>query len=306
MYITNEKRTAAEKVLIDNGIDRDEAATVLQALGYVLLDTELYDERVHEEYIDVFPQVDAEDLFFMTVPCKEKDHEKLYAAVAKLLSKLDTWYGDTDQDTDEWAVEFALWSRMLLLPLSNEENSPTLGVMLNPEKLDISDPEQEDCLLGFIAAVGGNERAATYKTLRGRIQDIKKAWCEETGDELFFLYRLNSDVEDGTEAQDDSEAPQEAPAAQMSTFEAETPVGTIIVEKFGSDATPGIAIDFKRKGDTVADPVAIINYDDCSVPGADHNKPEMDMRICLWQNNSESYTNSIRLSHLSKPYTSED
>ena len=70
MYITNEKRTAAEKVLIDNGIDRDEAATVLQALGYVLLDTELYDERVHEEYIDVFPQVDAEDLFFMTVPCK--------------------------------------------------------------------------------------------------------------------------------------------------------------------------------------------------------------------------------------------
>jgi len=210
MYITNEKRTAAEKVLIDNGIDRDEAATVLQALGYVLLDTELYDERVHEEYIDVFPQVDAEDLFFMTVPCKEKDHEKLYAAVAKLLSKLDTWYGDTDQDTDEWAVEFALWSRMLLLPLSNEENSPTLGVMLNPEKLDISDPEQEDCLLGFIAAVGGNERAATYKTLRGRIQDIKKAWCEETGDELFFLYRLNSDGEDGTEAQDDSEAPQEA------------------------------------------------------------------------------------------------
>lgn len=305
MYITNEKRTAAEKVLIDNGIDRDEAATVLQALGYVLLDTELYDERVHEEYIDVFPQVDAEDLFFMTVPCKEKDHEKLYAAVAKLLSKLDTWYGDTDQDTDEWAVEFALWSRMLLLPLSNEENSPTLGVMLNPEKLDISDPEQEDCLLGFIAAVGGNERAATYKTLRGRIQDIKKAWCEETGDELFFLYRLNSDGEDGTEAQDDSEAPQEAPAAQMSTFEAETPVGTIIVEKFGSDATPGITIDFKRKDDDVADPVAIINYDDCSAPGA-ADKPEMDMRICLWRNNSESYTDSIRLSHLSKPYPAED
>ena len=305
MYITNEKRTAAEKVLIDNSIDRDEAATVLQALGYVLLDTELYDERVHEEYIDVFPQVDAEDLFFMTVPCKEKDHEKLYAAVAKLLSKLDTWYGDTDQDTDEWAVEFALWSRMLLLPLSNEENSPTLGVMLNPEKLDISDPEQEDCLLGFIAAVGGNERAATYKTLRGRIQDIKKAWWEETGDELFFLYRLNSDGEDGTEAQDASEAPQEASAAQMSTFEAETPVGTIIVEKFGSDATPGITIDFKRKDDDVADPVAIINYDDCSAPGA-ADKPEMDMRICLWRNNSESYTDSIRLSHLSKPYPAED
>ena len=305
MYITNEKRTAAEKVLIDNGIDRDEAATVLQALGYVLLDTELYEEHVHEEYLDVFPQVDAEDLFFMTVPCKEKNPEKLYTAVTKLLSKLDTWYGDTDQDTDEWAVEFALWSRMLLLPLANEENTPTLSVMLNPEKLDISGPEQEDCLLAFIAAVGGNERATTYKTLRGRIQDIKKAWWEETSDELFFLYRLDSDGEDGTEAQDASEASQEATAAQKATFEAETPVGTIIVEKFGGDATPGITIDFKRKGDTVADPVAIINYDDCSVPGA-ADKPEMDMRICLWRNNSESYTDSIRLSHLSKPYPAED
>lgn len=34
----------AEKVLIDNGIDRDEAMTVLQAIGYVLLNTELYPE----------------------------------------------------------------------------------------------------------------------------------------------------------------------------------------------------------------------------------------------------------------------
>jgi len=33
-----------EQVLIDNGIDPDEADTVLQAIGYVLLDTELYPE----------------------------------------------------------------------------------------------------------------------------------------------------------------------------------------------------------------------------------------------------------------------
>ena len=33
---------AAEKVLVDNGIEADEAPTVLQALGYALLDTELY------------------------------------------------------------------------------------------------------------------------------------------------------------------------------------------------------------------------------------------------------------------------
>ena len=32
----------AEKCLVDNGIDPDEAQTVLQAIGYILLDEELY------------------------------------------------------------------------------------------------------------------------------------------------------------------------------------------------------------------------------------------------------------------------
>ena len=31
-----------EKVLIDNGVEKDEASTVLQAIGYTLLDMELY------------------------------------------------------------------------------------------------------------------------------------------------------------------------------------------------------------------------------------------------------------------------
>ena len=37
-------RSQAEKRLIDNGIESDEAAVVLQALGYILLDEELYPE----------------------------------------------------------------------------------------------------------------------------------------------------------------------------------------------------------------------------------------------------------------------
>lgn len=40
--ITRAMIKGAEKVLVDNGIDPSEAETVLQALGYVLLDTELY------------------------------------------------------------------------------------------------------------------------------------------------------------------------------------------------------------------------------------------------------------------------
>ena len=35
----------AEQVLIDNGVEADEAGTVLQAIGYVLLDEELYPEN---------------------------------------------------------------------------------------------------------------------------------------------------------------------------------------------------------------------------------------------------------------------
>lgn len=35
-------REKAEKVLIDNGIDPEEVETVLQAIGYALLDKELY------------------------------------------------------------------------------------------------------------------------------------------------------------------------------------------------------------------------------------------------------------------------
>lgn len=42
--ITAEKTKSAEQCLIDNGIEPDEAGTVLQALGYILLDSELYPE----------------------------------------------------------------------------------------------------------------------------------------------------------------------------------------------------------------------------------------------------------------------
>lgn len=37
-----ERIKSAEKCLIDNGIEPDEAEIVLQALGYILLDTDLY------------------------------------------------------------------------------------------------------------------------------------------------------------------------------------------------------------------------------------------------------------------------
>ena len=40
--ITQENIQKAEQVLMDNGHDLDDAQDILQALGYVLLDVELY------------------------------------------------------------------------------------------------------------------------------------------------------------------------------------------------------------------------------------------------------------------------
>jgi len=39
----------AEQVLIDNGIEADEADTVLQAVCYALFDLELYDEEYDDD-----------------------------------------------------------------------------------------------------------------------------------------------------------------------------------------------------------------------------------------------------------------
>lgn len=49
MKIDKESIKRAEQVLIDNGIEADEASTVLQAIGYTLLDEELYPEENDED-----------------------------------------------------------------------------------------------------------------------------------------------------------------------------------------------------------------------------------------------------------------
>lgn len=41
-WLDNEDIRRSEQVLIDNGIEPDEADTVLQAIGYTLINTELY------------------------------------------------------------------------------------------------------------------------------------------------------------------------------------------------------------------------------------------------------------------------
>ena len=49
--ITPEDIKRTKQVLIDNGIEEDEADAVLQAIGYTLIDTELYPYPECEEYM---------------------------------------------------------------------------------------------------------------------------------------------------------------------------------------------------------------------------------------------------------------
>lgn len=55
-----------------------------------------------------------------------------YSAICRLLYKLDEWYGNTEQEVEEWALEYQLWARMLL-------SSNTPAIMLNPRYLLIAD-----------------------------------------------------------------------------------------------------------------------------------------------------------------------
>ena len=120
----------------------------------------------------------------MDVPCDTANAN----AVVEMMSKLDIWYGDTPQDVREYALEETLWMQMLLRHFKGNGCSG-MSVMLNPRKVGISEPEQEDCIIGFITSIAGNEYGSAYKALRRDIQVIQSAW-EVAGKPLDFQYAI--------------------------------------------------------------------------------------------------------------------
>ncbi len=64
----------------------------------------------------------AEPLYFVELP-KISAYQKI-----TLLAMFDTWYGDTDQETTKWALEYQLLTRMLV-----KENA----LILNPKYLEL-------------------------------------------------------------------------------------------------------------------------------------------------------------------------
>ena len=67
------------------------------------------------ESIIVYSHYEYEDspLFILRagMPCNRAE----FSNAAAILAALDEWYGNTEQETTEWALEFEIWARSLLL-----------------------------------------------------------------------------------------------------------------------------------------------------------------------------------------------
>lgn len=77
-------------------------------------------------------------LFWKNEKYEEMDHPLAFVElknlrnveIVELLQKFDILYGDTDQDTSEWALEFQLLTRMLV---------QGHAILINPKYLELSE-----------------------------------------------------------------------------------------------------------------------------------------------------------------------
>ena len=87
-------------------------------------------------------EYETDPLLFLALPDGELGLEQK----AMILKTLDVLYGDTDQDTTEWAMEYELWARMLLL---ND------ALLINPKHLYMENgfipPELHEILSGSLS-----------------------------------------------------------------------------------------------------------------------------------------------------------
>ena len=96
--------------------------------------------------ISVFAHYEYEDhpLFILMLPDKIGD-----SLAAQMLHQLDEWYGNTDQDTTDWALEYQVWARNLLAGD---------GIVLNPRYLAIT--EVQDIIEDLLAEESYKNRRA--------------------------------------------------------------------------------------------------------------------------------------------------
>lgn len=104
--------------------------------------TTIYPIRVFAHY-----EYEGHPLLILMLPDKIGD-----SLAARMLHQLDEWYGDTDQDTTDWALEYQVWARNLLAGD---------GIVLNPRYLAIT--EVQDIIEDLLSEESYKNRRA-YRT----------------------------------------------------------------------------------------------------------------------------------------------
>lgn len=101
MRIDQDRIKKAEQILADNGIDQDEVDTVLQAIGYALLDKELYPNN-SERPADIKKAVE----YFVDIAQSNETYEEIK-------EKLRSLHSCDELTDDEYNYLLAEWDNIL-------------------------------------------------------------------------------------------------------------------------------------------------------------------------------------------------
>lgn len=94
--------------------------------------------------------------------------------VVDIIASLDEWYGNTEQETTEWALEFEIWVRFLLTDGS---------IILNPKHLALD--EVMDEFLELLSS-GPEDICTRYKRMSAvSIDTLMELWTAAGKPELF-------------------------------------------------------------------------------------------------------------------------
>lgn len=130
--------------------------------------------QIMMESIIVYSHYEYEDspLFILRAgtPCNRAE----FYNAADILAALDEWYGNTEQETTEWALEFEIWARFLLLDG---------GLILNPQHLALE--EVKDEFLELLNDGPENIRTRYERMFAADMESLKEAWMAAGKPEQF-------------------------------------------------------------------------------------------------------------------------
>ena len=199
----NEKIKKAEQILIDNGVDPDEADIVLQAIGYALLDTELYEcleESAASDISEYQKWVDYDMKKYNKI--SDLTMEKIKSAG---FSVVKDQYGDyeviadrTDECLEEDFQKVEVETDTEKMEMSSDENGKTT-ITTEPKFNDYSDEEIEETEVDIDTEVSDED-----------VEEISNETVENVDSDVEVVAQLD----DETEAELKANTPEDEGAIQ--------------------------------------------------------------------------------------------